>query len=107
MQQQDVAVQTVAVCGRGAEKDRFFAQKRCAGVFHAAIGKAGDHDHVVLGKGKRLGKIVGKILDSVCRNLLDSDGLGLSFLYFRLAHVESRQPRRVMQFLERPRGEGE
>src|SRR3954462_9669985 len=107
MQQQDVAVQTVTVRGRDAEQDRLFAQKSCSGMFHAAIGKAGNHDHVVLGEGKRLGKIVRKILDAVSGDLLNRFSLGFSFLQLRFANIKPGQPRSVMDFFEWPSSKGE
>ena len=106
VQQQDVAVQPVTVSWRGAEQDRLFAQKRRSGMLHAAVGKTGDHHHVVLGEGKRLGKIVRKILDSVCGNLLHCFCFGFSFLQFRFADVKPRQSWCVMDFLKWPCGKG-
>src|SRR5262252_6177981 len=71
-------------------------------MFHASVGKAGKHHHVVLGKRKRLGKIVREILDAVSRNLLDRSGFSFSLFKLRFADVQSRQSRRVMNFLEWP-----
>ena len=53
--------------GRGAEEDGLFAEEGGAGVLHAAVGEAGDEDHVVFGKRKGLREVVGEKLDALAR----------------------------------------
>ena len=107
MQQQDVAVQPVAVRGRGAEQDRLFAQERGARVLHAPISEARNHHHVVFGKRERLGKVVRQVLRTVGGDLLYRFRLSLGFFKFRFADIKAGQARSFMHLPERSRRKGE
>src|SRR5215472_12657866 len=105
MEKEDVAIEMVAVSGRGAKENGFFAQKSGSGVLHSAVGKARDHHHVVLGKGKRLREETGQIVDSLGSDLLHFGGFFLCFPKFRLADIESGQARSFMHSAEGAGGE--
>src|SRR5690242_20283877 len=75
-------------------------------MLHSSIGEAGNHDHVVLGKRKWLGKIVGEILDSLGRNLLHLCRFFLRALELRTPDVQPRHSRRLVHFSEWPGSKG-
>src|SRR5438067_12998571 len=106
MQHKDVAVKQVGVRGRGAKQNRFLAQESGARVLHAAVGKTGDQDHVVLQKWKRLGEEVRQVLDAARRDLLDGRRFGERALILKLANVE-RRLRSCFDRAKRASGEGE
>src|SRR5215472_14264737 len=105
VQQEDVAVQAVAVGRRRAKEDGLLAEKGCASMFHAPIGKARNHDQVVLRERKGLLKVGGQILNSVGRDLLNLCSLFAGTFDLRLANIKPRQPRSIVNFLEWPGGE--
>src|ERR1700680_978268 len=77
MQDDEVAVQQIAV-GRGsAKQDRLFPQESGASVFHSSVGKTGDKHHVVLGKWELLSEKIREVLHATGRDLLHFGSLGL------------------------------
>src|SRR6266581_2071124 len=65
VKQEGVAIEMIAVSGGNAKENGFFAQKSGSRVFHSAVSKSGDHDHVVFGKREGLREKAGKIMDSL------------------------------------------
>ena len=82
VKQEDVAIEMVAVSGRCAKENGFFAQKGGPSVLHSPISKSRDYDHVVFGKRERLREEAGKIVDATGSDLLDFVRFFLRFLEF-------------------------
>ena len=75
-------------------------------MFHASVGEAGNHHHVILRERKRLGEVGSKILDALRCNLLHLRSLLLRLLEFGTADVEAGQSCRL-NLAEWPRGKSE
>src|SRR6266568_1452168 len=80
VKQEGVAIEMIAVSGGNAKENGFFAQKSGSRVFHSAVSKSGDHDHVVFGKREGLREKAGKIIDSLRGDLLHFGRFFLGFL---------------------------
>src|SRR5690242_489175 len=106
VEQQDVAMEMIAVSGRNAKENGFFAQKSGSGVFHSAVSESGDHDHVVFGKREWLREKAGKIIDSLRGDLLHFGRFFQCFFEFRLANTQSGQAGSFMHFAKGAHGEG-
>src|SRR5215471_17934408 len=102
VQAQKVAANKIAVGGRCSEQHRLFAQECSSRVLHTAIGETRNQDEIVFGKRKRLGKVIGKELHSVGRDLLQLGSFLYSSLVLRLAHPDSWKSRSSSYCLEGP-----
>lgn len=85
VEDEDVAVEAIEGGGRGAEEDGLFAEEGAAGVFHAAVGEAGDEDHFIFGEGERLREVGGEVLNALGGGGLDNGDFGFGGLSFGFA----------------------
>src|SRR5438270_9256266 len=104
---QEIAPNQIAVCRRGAKKHRLFAEECSSGMLHTAISESGNQDQVIFGKRKRLGKIISQELHAILSDLLQLGSFLSRPLILRLAHINPRQIRCLMHFLEWSGGKGE
>ena len=105
MEYKDVAIQVVAVRRSDSKKNGFLSQKRCSGMLHSTISKAGNQHHVVFGKRERLCEEAGKIIDSLGRDLLHFRRFFFRLFEFGLANIQSRQAWRFVHFAKQTGGE--
>ena len=105
MQDEDVAVQQVAMRRCGAKQNRLFPQESCSGMFHAPIGQPRDQHHIVFREWKWLREKIGEVLHAASGDLPHLGSLGLRAVELRLAHIKFRHTRRCRQLSKWPGGE--
>ena len=100
VQDEDVAVEQIAVRRCDPKQNRLFPQEGGAGVFHAAVGQTGNEHHVILCKWEWLCEKIGEVLQAPSSDLLYLGSLGLRALELRFAHIERRCALRCEQLLK-------